>query len=226
MTIGIIVAMQKELSLLLPLLGNHEETSIDNRIFHMGKVGSNDIVAMQCGIGKVNAAIGTMLMLTNFSVELVISTGVAGGADSSANVMDVIIGERIAYHDVWCGPGTSYGEAYGFPLYFKSSSDVMRMVDFSNNVKAGLICSGDKFISTIEEVNEIKSHYPDAIAVDMESTSIAQVCYMRNVPFFCARVISDSPGANHDNSKQYDDFWEVAPKHTFNIIHEILLKTK
>ena len=70
----------------------------------------------------------------------------------------------------------------------------------------------------------IKSHFPDALAVDMESGAIAQVCELRNVPFMSMRVISDSPGASHDNTKQYNDFWNDAPAATFNVLHNLLLK--
>ncbi|MEG0700920.1 MAG: 5'-methylthioadenosine/adenosylhomocysteine nucleosidase [Muribaculaceae bacterium] len=224
MNIGIIVAMKKEEVLFLPLLEDLSEKMEDGYIFYTGRIGSHSITLMQCGIGKVNAAVGTLMLLNNYNVDLVINTGVAGGADKQINVMDVIVGAKIAHHDVWCGPGTKYGEASGFPLYFKSDEGVIELLRSNDNIKIGLICSGDKFIDDISEINYIKSNFPDALAVDMESASIAQVCELRNVPFLCIRVISDSPGVNHDNSRQYDNFWEDAPKHTFKIVKELLLK--
>ncbi|MEF9924193.1 MAG: 5'-methylthioadenosine/adenosylhomocysteine nucleosidase [Muribaculaceae bacterium] len=224
MNIGIIVAMKKEEALFLPLLEDLSEKMEDGYIFYTGRIGSHSITLMQCGIGKVNAAVGTLMLLNNYNVDLVINTGVAGGADKQVNVMDVIVGAKIAHHDVWCGPGTKYGEASGFPLYFKSDEGVIELLRINDIIKIGLICSGDKFIDDISEINYIKSNFPDALAVDMESASIAQVCELRNVPFLCIRVISDSPGVNHDNSRQYDNFWEDAPKHTFKIVKELLLK--
>ena len=216
--------MQKELNLLLPLISGTTAKTIDGYTFHSGTIGTNQITVMQCGIGKVNAAVGTISLLNNFEPDLVINTGVAGGADKSVNVMDIIIGENIAHHDVWCGPGTVYGEASGYPLYFKSDARIMELVSETGNIriKKGLICSGDKFIADIEEVNYIKANFGNALAVDMESASIAQVCHLRNIPFFCIRVISDSPGANHDNIAQYENFWEEAPKQTFSIINDLL----
>ncbi|MDD2961374.1 MAG: 5'-methylthioadenosine/adenosylhomocysteine nucleosidase [Muribaculaceae bacterium] len=224
--IGIIVAMGKELKLLLPLIEDIKELEIDGYKLYSGIINGHNITAMQCGIGKVNATIGTLTMLNNFNIDIMINTGVAGGADKDVNVMDVIVGERIAHHDVWCGPGTIYGESSGFPLYFTSDKSLIDLLDFdiNPNLKLGLICSGEKFISSIDEVNFIKSNFKDAKAVDMESAAIAQVCYMRNVPFFCLRVISDSPGANHDNAAQYDNFWEDAPKQTFNILKNLIMK--
>ncbi len=112
MTIGIIVAMSKELNLLLPLLNEPSQKNIDGFKFHIGSIGDKTIVAMQCGIGKVNAAIGTITMIKNFEVDLIINSGVAGGADSSVNVMDIVIGEKVAYHDVYCGPESTIGGEY------------------------------------------------------------------------------------------------------------------
>ena len=222
MTIAILVAMGKELNLLLPLLDNTKSETIDGFTFHSGKIGNNDIVAMQCGIGKVNAAIGTLTLLNNFKPELVINTGVAGGASQDAHVMDVIVGSSIAYHDVWCGPGTIYGEASGYPLYFESDKRFSSLIPERADIKRGLICSGDKFIASLEEVQTIQKAFPQVLAVDMESATIAQVCYLRKIPVLVMRVISDSPRASKDNTAQYNDFWQDAPAHTFNLVQELL----
>ena len=85
MKIGIIVAMSKELALLTPMLENKDRAVVDGYGFITGRIGSHDIMAMECGIGKVNAAMGTYAMLGNFSPDLVLSTGVAGGADDNGN---------------------------------------------------------------------------------------------------------------------------------------------
>ena len=224
MTIAILVAMGKELNLLLPLISDIKSETIDGFTFHSGKIGENNIVAMQCGIGKVNAAIGTLTLLNHYNPDLVINSGVAGGASQDAHVMDVIVGSTIAYHDVWCGPGTQYGEASGYPLYFESDKRYTNLIPSRPDVKRGLICSGDKFIASIEEVEAIQKAFPEVLAVDMESATIAQVCYLRKVPMLVMRVISDSPGASKDNTAQYNDFWQDAPAHTFNLVKELLQK--
>ena len=119
MKIGIIVAMRKELDLLLPLLHDSEESHMSGFEFHCGKMGGHDVMVMQCGIGKVNAAMGALMLVNNFSPNYVINTGVAGGADKSVSVMDVVAGARVAYHDVWCGPESELGRVQGLPLYFE-----------------------------------------------------------------------------------------------------------
>lgn len=225
MKIGIIVAMSKELNLLMESIDGIKKEEIGRYKFYIGNIGSNEIYAMQCGIGKVNSAIGTMTLIEKFAPDLIINTGVAGGAGNEVRQMDIVICERIAYHDVWCGPGTDYGEASGFPLYFKSEESIVEMTKKSfakQSFKYGLICSGDKFVSSQQEIDCIKSHFPDVTAVDMESASIAQVCQMMKVPVFIMRVISDIPGIETDNISQYENFWETAPKHTFIALSEIL----
>lgn len=227
MRIGIIVAMEKEANLLLHLIENKKETGINGYTIHSGDLGNHKVFAMQCGIGKVNAAIGTMTLIEHFSPELIINTGVAGGASTTVKQMTMVIGTKIAYHDVWCLE--EYGKVSGFPLYFHSEEktvDIIKSIENGKDIKYGLICSGDKFISKEAEVDEIRSHFPDVLAVDMESGAIAQVCYMKKTPLLVARIISDTPGAEKDNTNQYEDFWESAPKHTFQLLSEIIKNLK
>ncbi len=214
--------MGKELELLRPMLKESIEKEVDGQMFHCGTVGSHEVVVMRCGIGKVNAAIGTVTLINNFVPDAVINSGVAGGADASINVMDVVAGERVAYHDVWCGPECPLGRVQGLPLYYEGSGLLLDAIPADEGVKRGLICSGDRFIDKKSEVEAIKGNFPDALAVDMESGAIAQVCCVRGVPFLSIRVISDSPGASHDNTKQYNDFWEDAPCQTFAVLRSLL----
>ncbi len=224
MKIGIIVAMHKELELLLPLLQNSEKSQMAGCEFYRGKMGRHDVIAMQCGIGKVNAAMGTLTLVNAFLPDFVINSGVAGGADKSVHVMDVVLGTRVAYHDVWCGPESKLGQVQGLPLHFEGSKRLLDLVPDRDDIHKGLICSGDQFIDKMDDVKRIKGNFPEALAVDMESGAIAQVCYKSNVPFLALRVISDSPGASHDNTKQYLDFWQDAPQETFTLLRDIISK--
>ena len=216
--------MRKELDLLLPLLQDSEESRMGGFEFHCGKVGKHDVMVMQCGIGKVNAAMGALMLVNNFTPNYVINSGVAGGADLSVNVMDVVAGARVAYHDVWCGPESELGQVQGLPLYFKGAKRLLDLIPDRGDIHKGLICSGDQFIDKKEDVERIKGNFPDTLAVDMESGAIAQVCFLNKVPFLALRVISDSPGASHDNTKQYLDFWTDAPQETFMLLKDIIKK--
>lgn len=218
MKIAIIAAMSKELALLLPMISDHATVTVNGTVFHTGRMGRHEIVAAECGIGKVNAAAGTLTMIETFHPSLVINTGVAGGT-GAAGILDVVIADRIGYHDVWCGPGTVPGQAAGCPALFSCplGDDVFEGL----GVKRGLVASGDIFVSGREEVDRILGIYPDAVAVDMESAAIAQICYLKSVPFVCVRVISDTPGSA-DNISQYETFWTDAPAHTFATLTALL----
>lgn len=218
MKIAIIAAMSKELNLLLPLIEDHSTVTINDYTFHVGRIAGHEIVAVQSGIGKVNAAVATLTLIDSFHPSLVINTGVAGGT-GGARVLDVVIPDRIAYHDVWCGPGTVPGEAAGCPLYFECPLPAELVENLG--ARRGVLASGDIFVSRPEEVERILALYPDAVAVDMESAAIAQVCHIKNVPFVCIRVVSDTPGAA-DNIAQYDNFWDDAPRSTFDTLTHLL----
>ncbi|MBO5054683.1 MAG: 5'-methylthioadenosine/adenosylhomocysteine nucleosidase [Muribaculaceae bacterium] len=222
MKIGIIVAMDKEMSLLLPMIKNESKTTINDTVFHTGSLGRHDVIAVKCGIGKVNAAIKTMTLIENFHPRLIINTGVAGGTGHGAGVLDVVLASEVAYHDVWCGPGTEPGQAADCPPTFVCPLDDTSVEKLGlGDIKRGLVASGDIFVSHPEDVERILELYPEAMAVDMESGAIAQVCYLKNVPFLCLRVISDTPGAA-DNIAQYENFWEDAPRHTFETLNILL----
>lgn len=219
MTIGIIVAMSKELGLILPMLGNLTTEQRGCTTFHIGTLGSSRVVAMECGIGKVNAAIGATTLIDSYSPDLVINTGVAAGASSDVAVMDVVVATGLVHHDFWC-IGEEWGHVPGSPLVFPVT-DYPETVT-GDHVKRGLIATGELFITRKEEVDLICSRFPGVKAIDMESAAIAQACSLRGVPFFCMRVISDSPWSSHDNSRQYEDFWEDAPRHSFSLVSNLL----
>ncbi len=218
MKIGIIVAMQKEQALILPLLSRSTIVDMGNVTYHCGWIGENSVAVMQCGIGKVNAAIGTVSLIDAFKPDLIINTGVAAGGGDMVSVMDMVVADRLVHHDFWC-IGEEWGRVPGCPKFFQA---VMPELQETDGVRKGLIASGELFISSKEEIENIRSHFPDVMAVDMESAAIAQVCTVRGVPFMCMRVISDTPWCSHDNSRQYEDFWEEAPQKSFAVVREIL----
>lgn len=224
MKIAILVAMDKELQLVTSLLSESEEINLSGLSAYHGKIASHDIYLTKCGIGKVNSALNTYRIIATVSPELIINTGVAGGAGLPIGTL--LIADRVAYDDVWCGPATKYGEADGCPLYFTPAANVVRLASFllkDIQCHYGLICSSDKFISTAEEITFIRSHFPDVAAVDMESASIAQTCFLTQTPFNIIRVISDTPGEG-ENLAQYENFWIEAPQKTFSAIKTLIEK--
>ena len=222
MKIGILTAMNSEYELLASLLD--EETADRMFAYLQGTLGGHTVVLTQCGIGKVNAAVGTAELVRSFRPDCVISTGVAGGIDTSLQVMDVVVGCLTVYHDVWCGPGNAYGQVQGFPERFAGNGilcGVALSVGGNTPVHGGLICSGDRFITRRDELDDIKSRFPEGLAVDMESAAIAQVCHRYGVPFVSFRIISDTPGVE-DHQQQYENFWGEMAARSFEVTGRFL----
>ena len=170
MKIGIIVAMDRELQLLLPLLDEKKEVVAQSGVRMVsGTMEGHDIVVLKSGIGKVNAAVGASALIDFALPGLIINTGVAGGAGAT-NVLDVVVGAETAYHDVWCGPGTVPGQVQGLPARFAADARVMALDAVQDNpgIKCGLIASGDSFVDSPAGLERIRGLYPDVLAVDME----------------------------------------------------------
>lgn len=197
--IGIIVAMDKE----------YEQLS---KVFE----GRTDIVLQKCGIGKVNAAVGATEMLRDHQPDLIVSSGCAGGASTSVEVMDVVAASSCAYHDVNCGDNAAYGQVLGMPARFEAPQALIDKALQIPRVKAGLTVSGDWFVDSKEKMREILDHFPEAMAVDMESCAIAQVCHRYAVPFISFRVISDIP-LKDTKASQYFDFWDRVAEDSFEV---------
>lgn len=212
--------MQSELELVLKSLSEVNPTQETLGIAYRGNMFGHDVMVSKCGIGKVNGAVGAMDLIASFVPDLVINTGVAGGTGAGAEIGDVILASGIAYHDTWCGPGTSRGAIQGMPDIFVPTYDVTALAA-KMGVKTGLVASGDIFVSEMDDFNRAMKVRPEARAIDMESGAIAQVCYMRGVPFLCLRIVSDTPGTG-ENAAQYVSFWEHAPVAIFGKLTVLL----
>ena len=226
MIIGILTAMQSEHDLLAALIENKTTTIINEFSYLHGTMGNHQIILMQCGIGKVNATIGTTELIRNYAPQCIISTGVAGGIDECLGVMDVVVSKQTVYHDVWCGMGCEHGQIQGFPTFFDGDEKLVNAAASLNGkqptkIHCGLICTGDQFITSREELNTIKKNFPDGLAVDMESCAIAHTCYIYNVPFVSFRIISDTPGVK-EHIQQYEDFWGEMASRSFQVTKHFL----
>ena len=205
MKIGVIVAMDKEL---------HQLQSLFN---------DSNVVVQKCGIGKVNAALGSQRMINEFHPDVIISSGGAGGNGDDVNVQDIVVSSQLAYHDVYCGAAVGvsvYGQVQGLPARFEADPFLLRkskeLKESVFKIHTGLIVTGDWFVDSREKMREIIGHFPEAKAVDMESCAIAQTCYINKVPFISFRVISDVP-LRDTNASQYHNFWETIADNSFQM---------
>lgn len=225
MRIAIIVAMDKEFAQIVKLLENPEQVHFLGRDYVMGKINGSDVVLHQCGIGKVNAAIGTSGLIINFKPDYIISTGVAGGASTELEVQDVVVSTSTCYHDVYCGPECEAGQVMGMPAVMKANSELVeKALGIKSGVRIvpGLIATGDWFVDTREKMREILSKFPTAMAVDMETAAIAHVCQQQSTEFVSFRIISDIPLKDH-KAEMYYNFWEEMAEKSFEVTKAFLL---
>lgn len=202
--IGILVAMEKEYNLLKDIAINDQ------------------VVIRQCGIGKVNAAMACVEMIREQHPDIVLTLGCAGGNGSELSLGDVIVSTEIAYHDVYCGEDVLYGQVQGMPTRYESPKWLIeKACKINERVVPGLIVSGDWFVDSKQKMSEILGHFPNAIAIDMESAAIAQVCYKYQIPFVSLRIISDIPMSD-EHAYQYAGFWNTVSEKTFSIANEFV----
>ena len=223
-TIGILTAMSVEYAQVAAMMQDTEMLKSGPQEFLVGTIGENKVVLLQCGIGKTNAASGVTNLIMTFHPQCIISTGVAGGIDEKLNVMDVVVGNQVCYHDVFCGDDCDPGQVQGLPKLFSGNENLINIatsLQTEVRIVPGLICTGDQFITNRAELDIIKAKYPEGLAVDMESAAIAQVCHLWNVPFLSFRIISDTPGVNA-HFEQYLNFWETMADKSFTITKEFL----
>ncbi|MBQ0111786.1 MAG: 5'-methylthioadenosine/adenosylhomocysteine nucleosidase [Bacteroidales bacterium] len=226
MTVGIIIAMSKEFAEMESILQNKKTNTKGNYTYVEGTLKDKHIILQHSGIGKVNAALGCENLINTYSPDIVLSTGVAGGASNDLEIMDIVASTSCVYHDVYCGMENSYGQIQGMPEMFQTPEaiiDCVKKVEGEHKIHTGLIVTGDWFVDTTDKMREILSHFPQAMAVDMESCAIAHTCFLHNTPFLSLRIISDIP-LKEGNKKQYDDFWAKMAEGSFNTTKKIIEK--
>lgn len=223
MKIGILIAMEKEFSLLKQLL-QKEQTLESTYKYTIGNIGKHEVILQQCGVGKVNAAVGTENLINTFSPDLVLSSGVAGGASEDVKPLDIVVCDNTCYHDVYCGEDNFFGQIQGMPPKYYTPQPILSVIKhlhYDQTIHIGQILTGDWFVTTKEKMQTIRSLFPNPKAVDMETCAIAQTCYLRNTPFLSFRIISDNPLLpNH--SQQYKDFWATMANHSFDILKQFI----
>lgn len=217
-TIGVIVAMQKELDLYLSNMEEYNVRVFNHRAYYMCKHRNFNVAIAVSGIGKVAAALTASNMILSFSPDLVINIGVSGGLDKSLHIGDWVIGKDLCYHDFYCDVEIGSQDDPNIPHIYHSDWEIASKQIWCTK---GLLCSGDQFITDPQEIAALKEQYPHALAVDMESAAIAQTCELYETKFLCLRQISDVPGVeNHE--EQYKKFWENASSHSYSVFKSVL----
>ena len=226
MRTAIIAAMEEEVKYLKEHINNHEMYEFQGYQYHIGDIEGRRIVVARSGIGKVNAALSTALLLEHFSVDEVINTGAAGGMSPELKIGDIIIGDECIHHDVDATAfGYKFGQIPNMPESFRSDEKLIAIFSsilekLSFHYQVGRIATGDKFVTSFEQMPKILKEFPDIKAAEMEGAAIAQVCYQYKVPCIIVRSISDVVGSN--SGVTFDEYVDTAAKNTTEVLVEFL----
>lgn len=221
--IGIIGAMDIETELLLSTFEVIQKTKHAGFTFHHCTYKGLEVVVTTCGIGKVNAAGCTQILISHFSPSAIINTGVAGGMKSNIQVCDVVISDTVTYYDVrkdqmkTCYP---YQEAFvADRMLLEKAKEAMQNENLRYHV--GKIASGDSFIDSMDVKAKIQAAF-NPLCVDMESCPIAHIAYINEVPFLIFRSISDN--ADEGATLSYEEFESKAAYSSARVLLKLLDK--
>ncbi|AEJ18638.1 5'-methylthioadenosine/adenosylhomocysteine nucleosidase [Gracilinema caldarium] len=232
--IGIIGAMEAEVEILSSALNIIQKKTIGPFTYYQGILANKDVVLLQCGIGKVQAAIGCALMLQSFQPTALINTGSAGGIAPNLHFGDVVISEGLMYHDVDVTAfGYLPGQIPGQPQIFTTDKTLQmlaekaivslkqtRKLPSSLNYEKGIISSGDIFMHEQQKIEQMRKTFPHVKAVEMEGAAIAHCCTLFHVPFLVLRSLSDIAG--QESPMKFDEFLPLAARNSSEIVMELV----
>lgn len=223
--IGIIGAMPEELEELLGVLENAQEQREGAFTLYRGTLEGHDVLLAECGIGKVNAAALTQLLIIQ-GVSGIIFTGVAGAVDPSLKVGDLVVSTDALQHDLdVTSLGYDLGRVPGEPLSWQADEGLLELALSAAKeiegvqVVSGRIVSGDQFIASPEKVTQLRETF-SAVCAEMEGAAVAQICARAEVPFVIIRSISDT--ADHDAEVNFREFTPLAAKRAKQVVRGML----
>ncbi len=229
MRIAVIAAMEMEAETLRDSLGDCRSSGEGVFEFAVGTLGEKETAIMQCGIGKVNAALGTMTLIKEFNPNLIINSGVAGGLSDQLEIGDVVAATKFMYHDADATLfDYKFGQIPGMPEFYATDDRIAEIAVDSfqgpGKIHQGTVLSGDAFIYRDDQIAVIKERFPEALAVEMEGAAIAQTCYVFNIPLVAIRSISDviiREGSHVDYNKFVKSASQVSSKLVRYLIENI-----
>ncbi|MFV0362109.1 MAG: 5'-methylthioadenosine/adenosylhomocysteine nucleosidase [Suipraeoptans sp.] len=226
--IGIIGAMEEEVSVLKDIMEDKEISEHAGMTFNKGKLCGKEVIVVKSGVGKVNAGICTQILIDKFGVTMLVNTGVAGALDYKIEIGDVVISTDSVQHDV---NAVAFGYEVGqIPrmdtLFFKADEKLANWAKAVNEavnpeVKTyiGRIATGDQFIADAKTKKRIIDDF-SPLCVEMEGAAIAQVAYMNKVPYIISRAISDK--ADDSAQVDYPEFEAKAIERSVRLIQELM----
>lgn len=227
MKAAIIGAMEEEVTILRGEMKNKEVKIIGGSEFTVGELRGVETVLLRSGIGKVNAAMTTAVLIHEFKPDVLINTGSAGGLSPELQVGDVVISTEVRHHDVDVTAfGYEYGQVPQLPAAFTADEKLVDIAfqasekDTELKTVKGLIATGDSFMNDPARVQAIADIFPGLQAVEMEAAAIAQVAHQFSVPFVVIRALSDIAGKESNIS--FEQFLPKAGLHSANLVMKIV----
>ncbi|WP_379153279.1 5'-methylthioadenosine/adenosylhomocysteine nucleosidase [Paenibacillus sp. sgz5001063] len=224
--IGLIGAMDEEIKLLLDSMEDRESTIKAGIAYYSGTISGQKVVLCKSGVGKVNAAVTTQILIDSFGVGCVLFTGVAGALHPDLGIGDIVISSQCIQHDM-------DASALGYPRgvipyqevsFFPADPVLVQLAEGACHAMkqksiTGIVLSGDQFIASTAAVSELREQLGGACA-EMEGAAVAQVCFMNEIPFVIIRSMSDkADGSAHAN---YREFTVTAAERSHAILEYIL----
>jgi len=205
--LGIIGAMQEEVETLLALMENKKELHKAGSVFFEGTLEGLSAVIVQCGVGKVNAAMCAQVLCDLFDVTHIVNTGIAGSLCADLDIGDLVVSRDAMYHDMDAVHfGYPFGKVPGMDTTAFPADDTLINFAYSaaeavnpGHTKIGRVASGDQFVA-VKDVKERIIANTQGLCTEMEGAAIAQTAYRNGIPFVILRAISDKA----DDSAQMD----------------------
>ena len=213
-TVGILSALEVESDIILRRMTDKEVSVFAGMTFTKGLLMGKETVLATCGVSKVNAALFTQIMIDRFRPDCILFTGVAGSMDPSIKQMDLVVAEKLTFHDV-----SPHQLEFCFPnqIWFRTDEELTELISKNaEDSKTGAIITGDQFITSRTYKRQLKKKFPEALAVEMEGCAVAHACFVNDVPFAIIRCISDL--ADNGAEDSYDAFEQKAAEKSASII--------
>jgi adenosylhomocysteine nucleosidase len=228
MTVGIIGAMEEEVAVLKKEMELEEIITVASMEFCKGLLCGKDVVVVRSGIGKVNAAVCTQILIDRFGADVIINTGVAGSFDAKIDIGDMVVSTDLVEHDM---DTTAFGDPLGQvprmdTFSFPADVELVKKAVLANeeanpDIKTftGRIVSGDQFVSSPDVKDKLVENF-GAKCTEMEGAAIAHVAYLNKVSCVIIRAISDK--ADNSASMDYPSFEKKAIEHSLRLVRNLL----
>lgn len=227
-TVGVICAMAVEVEGLKEKMSDKKDHTFAGMVFTEGLINQTKVVAVECGVGKVNAAMCAQIIIDKFNPQVVINSGVAGSVSTELEIGDTVVATCVVQHDM---NSSALGDPVGEMslgeeklIYIPCSKEIAEKLEAAAlkencKVKKGVIASGDLFVSSLQQRLKI-AHRFNALACEMEGAAIGHVCYRNNVPFCVFRAISDDLSQNE--GVDFMTFCKMASEKSINVINTFI----